>query len=159
MKNADKQTPSVFTPEVYDTRLRVRYAETDQMGVVYHSNYIVWFEVGRVEMLRQLGFTYSQMEKQDGTHIAVVDVRCRFKSPALYDDLVTVRARLLNVRDSLLHFGYEVRREADGVLLAEGETVHLVVDAQFKRVALPEKYLTTFLRAAGKTNPQTDGAA
>ena len=75
-------------PEVYETRLRVRYAETDQMGVVYHSNYIIWFEVGRVEMLRQLGFTYREMEKQDGTHIAVVDVRCRFKAPALYDDSI-----------------------------------------------------------------------
>ena len=108
--------------EVYETKLRVRYAETDQMGVVYHSNYIIWFEVGRVEMLRSLGFTYREMEKQDGTHIAVVDVRCRFKAPALYDDSITVRTRLLNVRDSLLHFGYEILREADGTLLAEGET-------------------------------------
>ncbi len=93
----------------------MRYAETDQMGVVYHSNYIIWFEVGRVEMLRQLGFTYREMEKQDGTHIAVVDVRCRFKAPAYYDDLITIRTRLLNVRDSLLHFGYEVVRDDDGV--------------------------------------------
>ncbi len=99
--------------EVFETTLRVRYAETDQMGVVYHSNYIIWFEVGRVEMLRSLGFTYREMEKQDGTHIAVVDVRCRFKAPALYDDSIIVRTRLLNVRDSLLHFGYEVVREAD----------------------------------------------
>jgi acyl-CoA thioester hydrolase len=136
--------------QIFETKLRVRYAETDQMGVVYHSNYIIWFEVGRVEMLRQLGFTYREMEKQDGTHIAVVDVRCRFKSPALYDDLVTVRTRLMNVRDSLLHFGYEIRREADGALLAEGETVHLVVDADFKRMAIPEKYRQRFLQAAGK---------
>ena len=66
------------TPQVFEAQLRVRYAETDQMGVVYHSNYIVWFEVGRVEMLRQLGFTYRDMEKHDDTHIAVVDVHCRF---------------------------------------------------------------------------------
>jgi acyl-CoA thioester hydrolase len=136
--------------EVYETKLRVRYAETDQMGVVYHSNYIIWFEVGRVEMLRSLGFTYSEMEKQDGTHIAVVEVRCRFKAPALYDDFIVVRTRLLNVRDSLLHFGYEILREADGTLLAEGETVHLVVDADFKRMPLPEKYRQRFLQAAGK---------
>jgi len=77
----DRQPRLAITPEVYETKLRVRYAETDQMGVVYHANYIVWFEVGRVEMLRQLGFTYSEMEKQDETHIAVVDVRCRFKAP------------------------------------------------------------------------------
>jgi len=136
--------------EVYATRLRVRYAETDQMGVVYHSNYIIWFEVGRVEMLRQLGFTYREMEKVDGTHIAVVDVRCRFKSPALYDDLVVVHTRLLNVRDSLLHFGYEIFRETDGTLLAEGETVHIVVDSAFKKVTLPDKYRIRFLQAAGK---------
>lgn len=137
--------------EIYETKLRVRYAETDQMGVVYHSNYIVWFEVGRVEMLRQLGFTYREMEKQDGTHIAVVEVRCRFKAPALYDDSIVVRTSLLNVRDSLLHFGYEILRDADGTLLAEGETVHLVVDSEFKRMQLPEKYRTSFLRAAAKS--------
>ena len=138
-------------PVCHEARLRVRYAETDQMGVVYHSNYIVWFEVGRVEMLRQLGFTYREMERQDGTNLAVAEVRCRFKAPALYDDLVLVRTRLLNVRDSLLHFGYDIVRDEDGTLLAEGETVHLVVDADFKRMPLPEKYRTSFLRAAGRS--------
>jgi acyl-CoA thioester hydrolase len=141
---------------VYETSLRVRYAETDQMGVVYHSNYIVWFEVGRVEMLRELGFHYREMEKQDGTHIAVVEARCRFKAPALYDDLITIRTRLLNVRESLLHFGYEVVRSRDGALLAEGETVHLVVDDEFKRIRLPEKYLRPFLQAAGKNLQESD---
>lgn len=142
-------------PEVYETSLRVRYAETDQMGVVYHSNYIIWFEVGRVEMLRQLGFTYSEMEKQDGTHFPVVDIRCRFKAPARYDEIIAVRTQLLNARDSLLHFAYEVVRTADGVLLAEGETIHIVVDDQFKRIPLPEKYLASFRRAAGKDSPLT----
>jgi acyl-CoA thioester hydrolase len=142
--------PENSAAEVFETKLRVRYAETDQMGVVYHSNYIIWFEVGRVEMLRQLGFTYREMEKQDATHIAVVDVRCRFKAPALYDDYVVIRTRLLNVRDSLLHFGYEILRDADGTLLAEGETVHIVVDAGFKRMAIPDKYRQRFLQAAGK---------
>jgi len=136
---------------VYETRLRVRYAETDQMGVVYHSNYIVWFEVGRVEMLRELGYTYREMERQDGTNLAVVEARCRFKAPALYDDLVVIRTRLVNVRDSLLHFTYEVLRHEDGALLAEGETIHLVVDAEFKRMTLPEKYRRSFLKAAGKS--------
>jgi acyl-CoA thioester hydrolase len=137
--------------QVYETKLRVRYAETDQMGVVYHSNFVIWFEVGRVEMLRQLGFTYSEMEKRDGTHIAVVDVRCRYKVPARYDDMVTIRTRLVNVRDSLLHFGYEVVRDLDGILLAEGETVHLVVDSEFRRIPLPQKYLASFLKASGKS--------
>jgi acyl-CoA thioester hydrolase len=136
-------------PQVFEARLRVRYAETDQMGVVYHSNYIIWFEVGRVEMLRQLGFAYSEMEKLDGIHMAVVDVHCRFKIPARYDDVIVVRTRLTNLRDSLLHFGYELLRE-DGTLLAEGESVHLVVNSQFKRTRIPEKYYPSFLKAAGR---------
>jgi acyl-CoA thioester hydrolase len=145
MKTA--RTPSA---RLYETRLRVRYAETDQMGVVYHSNYIVWFEVGRVEMLRQLGFTYREMEKQDGIRLAVAEVRCRFKAPACYDDLICIRTRLLNVRESLVHFGYEILRDEDAMLLAEGESVHLVLDGNFKRMRLPEKYLAPFLEAAGK---------
>ena len=136
---------------VYETSFRVRYAETDQMGVVYHSNFVIWFEVGRVEMLRQLGFTYREMEKQDETHIAVVDMRCRYKAPAHYDDMVTIRTRLVNVRDSLLHFAYEIVRAEDGTLLAEGETVHIVVDSEFKRMPLPQRYLSSFLEAAGRT--------
>lgn len=148
MLNADLSP--AFPAKVYETRLRVRYAETDQMGVVYHSNYIIWFEVGRVEMLRELGFSYREMEEQDDTHLAVAEVRCRFKAPARYDDLVSVRTRLLNVRDSLLHFGYEIVRAADDTLLAEGETVHLVLDREFKRMRLPEKYQAPFLQAVGK---------
>src|SRR6202000_3342437 len=109
------------TIEYHDATLRVRYAETDQMGVVYHSNYIIWMEVGRVELLRQLGFTYKEMEREDRCHIAVVDVKCRYKSPALYDDEVLVRTRLLNVRESVIHFGYEILRAEDNTLLAEGE--------------------------------------
>ena len=135
----------------FEAQVRVRYAETDQMGVVYNSNYLVWFEIGRVEMLRQLGFTYREMEKDDGIRLAVADVRCRFKSPALYDDIITIRARLLNVRESLIHFGYEILRANDGEVLAEGESVHLVVSAEFKRIQLPEKYLIPFLKAAGKS--------
>src|ERR1700740_2278546 len=107
---------------VNETRLRVRYAETDQMGVVYHTNYLIWFEVGRVEFLRELGFTYRDMEREDGCYIAVVDARCRYKGPARYDDQIIVRTHLRNVRESLIHFGYKLLRAEDGVLLAEGET-------------------------------------
>jgi acyl-CoA thioester hydrolase len=136
--------------KVFETTLRVRYAETDQMGVVYHSNFVVWFEVGRVEMLRELGYSYREMEEQDDIALAVADLRCRFKSPARYDDLILIRTQLLNVRESLVHFGYEIVRESDGTLLAEGETVHIVLDREFKRMRLPEKYLAPFLQAAGK---------
>jgi acyl-CoA thioester hydrolase len=129
---------------VGEARLRVRYAETDKMGVVYHSNYVIWFEVGRVELLRQLGFEYSSMEKEDDCHIPVVDLRVRYKAPALYDDEIVIRTRLANVRSSLLHFAYEVLRANDGTLLATGETMHIIVDNQFQRRSLPEKYMKAF---------------
>src|SRR5207245_6360435 len=93
---------------IHETKVRVRYAETDKMGVVYHSNFIVWFEIGRVEMLRQLGFRYRDMERDDDCHIAVADVKVRFKAPARYDDEILIRTKLKNVRDSLLQFGYEI---------------------------------------------------
>ena len=134
-----------------EVRLRVRYAETDQMGVVYHANYFVWFEVGRVELLRQLGFSYRDMEQNDGCFIAVVDARCRYKAPARYDDEVIVRTHLKNVRESLVHFGYELARATDGLLLAEGETTHIVTDAQMKTRTIPEKYMTLFREDSGKT--------
>jgi acyl-CoA thioester hydrolase len=127
-----------------ETKLRVRYAETDKMGVVYHSNFVIWFEVGRVELLRQLGFQYSNMEQQDDCHIPVVDLRVRYKSPAQYDDVVVLRTEIKNVRSSLLHFSYEVFREADRKLLATGETTHIIVDKKLKRRALPEKYMKAF---------------
>jgi acyl-CoA thioester hydrolase len=132
---------------VNETRIRVRYAETDQMGVVYHSNHFIWFEVGRVELLRQLGFTYKEMEREDGCFIAVVDARCRYKSPVFYDDEVVVRTWLKNVRDKLIHFGYELLRAGSRELLAEGETTHIVADAQMKPRALPEKYMKVFREA------------
>jgi acyl-CoA thioester hydrolase len=135
-----------------ETRLRVRYAETDQMSVVYHSHFIIWFEVGRVELLRQLGFIYRDMERQHDCHIAVVDVRCRYKAPARYDDEVIIRTQLKNVRDSLLHFTYEVVRAADGAILADGETTHIVVDSNFNRVPLPATYRKAFA-AAGEAAP------
>ena len=133
-----------------EVRLRVRYAETDQMGVVYHANHFVWFEVGRVELLRQLGFSYRDMEQNDGCFIAVVDARCRYKAPTRYDDEVIVRTHLKNVRESLVHFGYELLRVSDGVLLAEGETTHIVTDAEMKVRAIPEKYMAAFRTAAAK---------
>ena len=133
------------------SRIRVRYAETDQMGVVYHSNYFIWFEVGRVDLLRQLGFTYREMEQEDGCYIAVVDARCRFKAPARYDDEIVVRTHLKNVRESLIHFGYEAVRESDGALLAEGETTHIVTGVDMRRRELPAKYIAAFKAAVDKS--------
>ena len=140
-----------MTGRVSEVRLRVRYAETDQMGVVYHANHFIWFEVGRVELLRQLGFSYRDMEENDGCFIAVVDARCRYKAPARYDDEVIVRTHLKNVRESLVHFGYELVRVNDGMLLAEGETTHIVTDAAMKTRTIPEKYVNAFRDAVGRT--------
>ena len=141
---------SAINLAVNETRLRVRYAETDQMGVVYHSNHFIWFEVGRVELLRQMGFSYRDMEKNDGLFIAVVEAKCRYRAPVRYDEEVLVRTELLNVRDSVIHFGYELRRSDDGVLLAEGETAHIVTDADMKAAILPKQYLDVFRAAVGK---------
>ncbi len=129
-----------------ETVLRVRYAETDRMGIVYHSNFVIWFEVGRVELMRQLGFQYSEMEQHDNCHIPVVDLRVRFKAPAQYDDEIVVRTELKNVRSSLLHFSYEIFRQSDRALLATGETMHIIVDDKFERRPLPEKYMKAFTR-------------
>jgi acyl-CoA thioester hydrolase len=114
------------------------------MGVVYHSNFVIWFDVGRVELLRQLGFQYSEMETEDNCHIPVVDLRVRYKSPAQYDDEIVVRTQIKNVRSSLLHFSYEIFREADRTLLATGETMHIIVNNKLERTALPEKYMKAF---------------
>ncbi len=138
------------TAKTSEARVRVRYAETDQMGVVYHSNFIIWFEVGRVEFLRQLGFAYRDMEK-DGLHLPVVEVKCRYKQPARYDDEIIIRTTMLNQRSYMIRFGYEVVRAGDETLLAEGETTHLVVGSEKdKTVALPEKYAELFRRVMGE---------
>lgn len=135
---------------VNETRLRVRYAETDQMGVVYHSNHLIWFEVGRVELMRQMGFTYRDMEREDGRFIAVAEATCRYRAPVFYDEEVIVRTRLKTVRESVIVFSYELNRADNGTLLAEGETTHIVTDSAMKIAALPEKYLRAFRAAAGK---------
>jgi acyl-CoA thioester hydrolase len=142
-------TSAHSTRVVNETRIRVRYAETDQMGVVYHANHFIWFEVGRVELLRQLGFSYKNMELKDDCFIAVVDARCRYKAPVHYDDEVVIRTFLQSVRDKVIHFGYELLSAASGILLAEGETTHIVANAQMKPRRLPEKYMTVLRSALG----------
>jgi acyl-CoA thioester hydrolase len=126
-----------------ETRVRVRYAETDQMGVVYHSNYLIWFEVGRVEFIRQLGLNYKQME-EEGCGIAVVDVHARFKAPARYDDELIIETRLLAARGAVVKFGYRILRVGDGALLCEGETMHVCVGKDMKKMCLPPKYAERF---------------
>lgn len=129
---------------VGEARVRVRYAETDQMGVVYHANYFVWFEVGRAELIRQMGLDYAEMEREEGCLIAVVEATARYKAPARYDDELLVRTSLAGVRGSIVRFRYQVVRPSDGVLLTEGETVHVVVGRDMTKRALPERYAQRF---------------
>ena len=128
-----------------EVRLRVRYAETDQMGVVYYSNFFVWFEIGRVELLRQLGFDYKTMEIEDDCFIPVVEASCRYKSPARYDDELMISTHVIGVRGAVLKFRYRVVRISDQQSLAEGETTHVVTDHTLTKRVLPEKYVCALL--------------
>lgn len=126
------------------TEVRVRYAETDQMGIVYYANYLVWFELGRVELLRSLGLAYSQLEREHECILPVVEAQCRYRSPARYDDVIQIETRPALLRGPVLKFAYRILRKGhDGsepVLLAEGETVHVVCDDQLQRKPLPAHY-------------------
>jgi len=126
--------------DYHDTTVRVRYAETDQMGVVYHANYLIWFEVGRVELMRALGIEYKRMEIDDDCHIVVVDVRCRYVNSARYDEELRIRTRIAESRNRTIRFSYEVRRDSDQELLAVGETLHVICGSNGKPKLLPEKY-------------------
>ena len=134
--------------DYHDVALRVRYAETDQMGVVYHSNYLIWFEVGRVEIMRSLGFDYKRMEIEDDCYLVVADVHCRYHSPARYDEMILVRTRILEAKNRMLKFGYEVMRQSDETLLATGQTTHVSCRRDGRVTHFPEKYKTAFLALA-----------
>ena len=126
------------------TQVRVRYAETDQMGIVYYANYLVWFEIGRVELLRSLDLAYSQLEKEHECILPVVSVSCRYRSPARYDDEILIETRPGMLRGSVLKFAYRILRKghdrSENTLLAEGESVHVVCDDQLQRKPLPKHY-------------------
>lgn len=130
--------------EPVESRFRVRYAETDQMGVVYYANYLTYFEVGRVEWCKARGFNYRDMEREDGALLVVAEARCRYKAPARFDDLLCIRTSLKNARTSLITFAYEVANAENGQLLATGETVHFVTGRDLQPRALPDKYRSLF---------------
>lgn len=129
----------------HDVTVRVRYAETDQMGVVYHSNFLIWFEVGRVELMRSLGFDYKHMEAEHDTYMVVADVHCRYHHPARYDELLTVRTRILEAKTRALKFGYKVLRQSDLKLLATGYTIHVACSRAGQVKQFPDKYKSAFL--------------
>jgi len=131
-----------------ETQIRVRYAETDQMGVVYYGNYFTWFEIGRVELCRKLGFEYKRMEIDDDCMLVVAKASCRYKRPARFDDLLVIRTRVAEARRRMMSFSYEIADRASGEVLATGETQHVICDRQGRVKSLPEKYYKYFPVAA-----------
>jgi acyl-CoA thioester hydrolase len=128
----------------HEARLRVRYAETDQMGVVYYANYIVWMEVGRVELCKAVGFNYRDMERDDSVLLAVTEAHCRYLSPARFDDEVIVKTWIADANTRMVTFGYEMRRAEGNRVLATGETKHIFCGRDLRRTRLPEKYRPLF---------------
>jgi len=121
-----------------DTRIRVRYQETDSMGVVHHSNYIVWFEIGRSDFLRAKGMSYRDVEKK-GWMLPLIEVQCFYRQPARFDDMVVIRTCMKEFKGARLTMEYKIFRDEDGVLLAEGYTVHAVTDLNMKPVNLKRR--------------------
>ena len=120
------------------SRVRVRYAETDTMGVVYYANYLVWFEVGRTDLLRSTGWSYREMEAE-GFALPVIEAHCQYHMPAKYDDELDVRTTGAIVSPVRVQFEYEVTRAADTSVLATGRTVHAVLDRSGRPRRLPER--------------------
>jgi acyl-CoA thioester hydrolase len=129
---------------VGETTIRVRYAETDQMGVVYYANFFVWFEVARVELMRQMGFSYKRMETEDDSFVVVARATCTYKRPAKFDDVLRFRTRVTESHSRTITFAYEVFNEASGDLIATGETLHVICDQNGRPKSLPEKYRKYF---------------
>ncbi len=130
--------------KTHDARFRVRYAETDQMGVVYYANYLVWMEVGRVEYCLALGFDYRDMEKEDGIGLAVAEANCRYLFPARYDEEMVVRTGVSEASPRMIQFSYEIENAATGKTLARGFTKHVFVGPDMRPCKLPPKYRTRF---------------
>jgi acyl-CoA thioester hydrolase len=131
--------------EWHEAPLRVRYAETDKMGVVYHANYLIWFEVGRTEFCRARGFSYRDMEESENAFLVVAESYCRYKAAAFYDDVLIVRTHITELRRRSVRFGYEIIRESDGKIIAEGETGHVVTDGTGRVRSLPQDFAELLL--------------
>lgn len=141
--------------DVVSTEVRVRYQETDRMGVVYHANFLVWFEVGRVEFLRSMGSSYRELEER-GVFFPVLEASCRYRQPARFDDRLEIRTRAERYHRARLCFRYQVNRSSDAALLAEGWTIHAATDAEGTPMRLPQSILE---RLNGPVEPEIQGAS
>jgi acyl-CoA thioester hydrolase len=124
---------------VHETRFRVRYAETDQMGVVYYANYLIWMEIGRTDFCRECGFTYRDLEQEERAYLTVAEATCRYHAPARYDDAIIVETQMTRSGSRIVEFSYRIKSTT--TLLAEGRTVHVVIGADGKPRSLPQRYL------------------
>ncbi|MBP1596630.1 MAG: thioesterase superfamily protein [Acidobacteria bacterium] len=127
-----------------DTVINVRYAETDQLGIVYYANYFVWFEVGRVAWCRARGFDYKDLEDQYDRMMVVAEASCRYKAPARFDDDILIRTAIGSATDKVIRFDYEIRNQRTGRLLALGDTTHVVTDGSLRPARLPEEFQKLF---------------
>jgi acyl-CoA thioester hydrolase len=130
--------------QICEARVRVRYAETDQMGVVYYANYLIWMEVGRAEYCRTAGIRYRDMEIDDSILLVVAEANCRYQSPATYDEEVLVRTRIGEASSRMIRFDYEMTEAASGRAIATGYTKHIFCGRDRKPKRLPEKYRPAF---------------
>ena len=130
--------------EFSETLARVRYKDTDQMGMVYYGNYFTFFEIGRVEYMRERGIAYKKMEQEDDSYIVVAEANCRYLRPARYDDLLRIRTRVSESRGRSIRFTYEILRHESGEMLAMGETLHIICNREGRPKSLPERYRQLF---------------
>jgi acyl-CoA thioester hydrolase len=156
--------PETVFGEWHETLLRVRYSETDKMGIVYYANYLVWFEIGRAEFCRARGFSYRDMEENDDAFLVVAEAYCRYKAPAYYDDELLIRTHIAELRKRSLRFGYEIVRVSDDQIIAEGETGHVVTDGNGRVRSFPEGYAQRLLapptvksKSSGDVVPEEEG--
>ena len=126
-----------------ETKFRVRYAETDQMGIVYYANYLIWMEIGRVEFCRSVGVAYSDMEREDGILLTVAEANCRYQSPARYDEEIVVATWLESAHPRMVTFAYDIQT-VDQRKLAKGYTKHVFCGRDLRPSRLPEKYWRHF---------------
>lgn len=140
-----QKNPVDISSLIAESRVKVRYAETDQMGVAYYANYFVWFEVGRSQYCNDCGFSYRDMERETGLFLIVAEAHCRYKNAARYEDELIIRTRISELTRRTVQFSYEIEH-AGGPAVATGETLHVLINKDGRPSSFPERYLS-LLRA------------
>ncbi len=139
----------------HECRLRVRYAETDQMGIVYHANYLIWMEIGRVELVRSLGLSYKRMEEAEGLYLSVIEANCRYLFPARYDQEIAVATEIVKANSRSVEFAYRIAACEPARVLATGYTRHIWLNREMRPCRIPEHYASLIAASAGRKEPET----